>query len=948
MRKNKANIVAALLIVPMALALAITPAAPTGMTPQVPQPDAGNLASSDSHSSSIADSPVMADAFSISNELLNLPLAEAEQRIRNLMATYRPDLLSGATLFADQHDVDDLLASDLPLLTADAANPGASARVFAAANSLSGSTRLQQSQGLPMFGGGTWTGPDKELDIEGAPDPTDDEIRDVIGKNIDWMLSEQNEDGSWDVELAGAILSQTADHAIDIITSTAMAGIALRKHIKYNPEAITPALSRALDYIMDRVLRGQLPTKVYYACWRYELGLRYLMVEYENTPTSESDRRDLMQSVARRMVQSLLNMQMINGRKFRIDRMGKPNVKGKPEDLAPASTGIVCELPTDEDFKGGAKVKHVPESSDLFKRGMRPGDRIYMMERVRIENAFDFYSVEETLLETQEVNVSFKREIGEGKVNTTHVKFRIESYWPGGPGFTVKEGGAGVEVEAFTRGSNARDVIERGTTITKVERTDVKSVEDFNTAIKELNLKPGDKFKVSAEVTKNGRSSSKGISIKASKRSPGQSWMEPYEESKDISSGVKIAEVYQAREGQDKLPAEAAGLTKDDHITAIDGVEILGFDHYRAIESRFYAGQEVVFTRSRPYVDPENVTVVMDEQLMLGTLGFDPELSQKKVQKHGMRTMVKKVHEKGPAAKAGLKPGDFINAIDGQAAFGNIVWFYYIFMNWFCLEGEEFVVTVESNGTERNVTMVAAPPNSDVVPGGWNYYPDQAVATSFTTSAIVVTFHNLRSKMGITVPRGAMNAAINSIEGMRMDDVPNNKKTFVYDERFIEEPEDEEEKAFMMTTRDIKGTIGRIMACSYALQQSNQRISTADMRRNMLDFWANRKWIDRVRRYPHTHYQREYQNAAYYWFYGHYFALLAAKEVKDNDSIKKIIKATMLRNKDFEGLFETGPHWLGHEGFGPHIGTCQALWILGDGGDWFKNKAETTQGAGAK
>jgi hypothetical protein len=80
-----------------------------------------------------------------------------------------------------------------------------------------------------------------------------------------------------------------------------------------------------------------------------------------------------------------------------------------------------------------------------------------------------------------------------------------------------------------------------------------------------------------------------------------------------------------------------------------------------------------------------------------------------------------------------------------------------------------------------------------------------------------------------------------------------------------------------------------------------------------------------VRDFWHTHHTKLWNNAAYYWMYGHHWAMVAAKEVGGQTfktTNETVLKALML-DQEKDGT------WLEHESFGKLCGTCQALWIFG-------------------
>ncbi|MCZ7607332.1 MAG: hypothetical protein M5U25_14935 [Planctomycetota bacterium] len=181
--------------------------------------------------------------------------------------------------------------------------------------------------------------PDPPLNLSG-PMPSDDEVRGALVKAVNYVLDHQNENGSWDVELTGTLLSETADQAVDAIAATGLAGYALRRHLKVNPERIEPALKRAAQFVIDRVYRGKLPLKVWYANWRYTLGLKFLHQEYMNTADPEF--RNELRSVCRRMVQGLLKLQLSNSEAPALEKKRRTRLSSRFKNSAmPSQLGVV-------------------------------------------------------------------------------------------------------------------------------------------------------------------------------------------------------------------------------------------------------------------------------------------------------------------------------------------------------------------------------------------------------------------------------------------------------------------------------------------------------------------------------------------------------------------------------------------------------------------------------
>jgi hypothetical protein len=86
---------------------------------------------------------------------------------------------------------------------------------------------------------------------------------------------------------------------------------------------IQAAIERGVTFVMNQVFRGRLRLDVFYSCWRYSMGLQLLAEEF---PLCKDEARKAeMQTCARRMVNSLMKLQLSNGEARLLDRMGKRN-----------------------------------------------------------------------------------------------------------------------------------------------------------------------------------------------------------------------------------------------------------------------------------------------------------------------------------------------------------------------------------------------------------------------------------------------------------------------------------------------------------------------------------------------------------------------------------------------------------------------------------------------
>lgn len=756
--------------------------------------------------------------------------------------------------------------------------------------------------------------PDPPLDLSG-PMPSDDEVRGAIVKAVNYVLDLQKENGSWDVVLSGSLLSETADQAVDAIAATGLAGYALRRHIKVNPERIEPALKRAAQFVIDRVYRGKLPLQVWYANWRYTLGLKFLHQEYMNTTDQEF--RNELRSVCRRMVQGLLKLQLSNSEAPALEKKRRTRLSSRFKNSAmPSQLGVVLAPPTDEDYRGGALVLRVLPGSAAERTGIKAGDRICETEGLRVENSLDYYMQEAAFVGGQKINIAVRRE----GAKDFKKDVQLDQTWPGYLGIKVNAGtGEGPVVEAFLPFSPCKGELEVGDIIVEANGNAVTAIDQLREI--ERNIKPGDKVRL--KVLRGEKSKKKSASVEATGAPEGWFYFGIQEEDKGDDNGVVVD-----GDPAPGSPAAEAGLKDKDRITWIGDTPILGMDHLIEFAGTVAAGKPYIVKWVR---DGQEMQAEVSARAIPQPFNLTADLD---VNRGNLKVFVTSVEAGGVAEKAGMKKGDVINKINGQDC-SNYFLFVRVYYN--LSAGEEVTFTMQrgNNEVEVKFELPKAPETGGeqvAEEGGWAYYPEMGESPSFSTAAAMLVLMDVEHDMEIKglnrVLKEPMAAAAALMNKLRVVDKENGGlETYVYRGGSI---------GMGQIGIDVKGCQGRNAICELTLVRMGVAKRSKTTLKKIIEQWIKyRGELDAVKRMeyynppgkggsPHN-FDRHF-NAAYYWMYGHYHTLLASKEVggKHFEQINEICTKALMLVREDDGT------WLGHPSFGKLCGTCLALWILGE------------------
>lgn len=205
------------------------------------------------------------------------------------------------------------------------------------------------------------------------------------------------------------------------------------------------------------------------------------------------------------------------------------------------------------------------------------------------------------------------------------------------------------------------------------------------------------------------------------------------------------------------------------------------------------------------------------------------------------------------------------------------------------------------------------------VDGGWGYYDFGAHTqkpnshpTSFTTATALVALHEAKA-LGVHVPDRLVERAVATLQRQRNPDF-----TYLYSERLRWWPR-----------ADINrpgGSLGRSQAANLALRLWGDDAVTDTVLQTWLDrLFARNDWLGMGRKRPVPH-ESWFQVAAYFFYYGHYYAALCIEQLKppDRPHFQHQLAVLLLRLQEKDGSWWDFPFYDYHQPYG----TAYALMSL--------------------
>ena len=166
---------------------------------------------------------------------------------------------------------------------------------------------------------------------------------------------------------------------------------------------------------------------------------------------------------------------------------------------------------------------------------------------------------------------------------------------------------------------------------------------------------------------------------------------------------------------------------------------------------------------------------------------------------------------------------------------------------------------------------------NQVPTGGWAYYDDPIYsrrpkwATSFSTALVLPTMRRAL-ELGVLDDPAVLRRGIRYVERCRL---PNG--AYEYDLRPVPRVPMGE------SINDVKGSLGRIQVCQWALTVcGSDQVDHAKLRTGLEEFFQHHRFLDiaRMRPIPHEAY---YANAGYFYFFGHYYAAEAIELLPEDE-----------------------------------------------------------------
>jgi hypothetical protein len=199
----------------------------------------------------------------------------------------------------------------------------------------------------------------------------------------------------------------------------------------------------------------------------------------------------------------------------------------------------------------------------------------------------------------------------------------------------------------------------------------------------------------------------------------------------------------------------------------------------------------------------------------------------------------------------------------------------------------------------------------EVVDGGWAYYDFEAhtqkpsgSSISFVTATVLVALDEAR-QIGIESPPRLIERGVVSMLRQRKPDF-----AYMYGEYLKSRP--------MLGINRPGGSLGRSQACNLALRLWGDELVTDAVLKTWLDrLFARNGWLDIGRKRPIPH-ESWFQVAAYFFYYGHYYAARCIELLPESDRVpyQHHLAAVLIQLQESDGSWWDFPLYDYHQPYG--------------------------------
>lgn len=199
----------------------------------------------------------------------------------------------------------------------------------------------------------------------------------------------------------------------------------------------------------------------------------------------------------------------------------------------------------------------------------------------------------------------------------------------------------------------------------------------------------------------------------------------------------------------------------------------------------------------------------------------------------------------------------------------------------------------------------------ECVDGGWCYYDFEAhtqrpsgSTISFVTATVLIALDEAKG-IGVEIPKPLVDRGMASIRRQRKPDF-----SYCYGEYLKYRP--------MHPVNQPGGSLGRSQVCNLAMRLWGDASVTEEVLIVWLDrLFARNLWLDIARKEPVPH-NSHYAVAAYFFFYGHYYAALCIEQLPaaERSGHQNHLAAVMLRLQEPDGSWWDFPFYDYHKQYG--------------------------------